>query len=284
MAEVAKVLRGGAAGIALSLAVDQLLDGVDWVLDPANNRIVYQKPDKPLSHLQYVWLFGNKYASTLQGACDLMTAHYNATGPKYKFERYEEVISGYIAYCYYSSLEYPDLRNWDFRNPVNTVVNPYYDPNTLSLKTIAEQVISNADAGSVDAQFATYAAAQNILNEAYNDDAKAEPIVNELENNADDKCSKHNAYQNGQARIIEDRYNEMFVDFFDLYNKYRSINNPLRGIGSWEGHIYFYVEIEQPELRDRILKAFFDGCHETSSAQRWKAKAPPPKPGVHSPN
>ena len=39
--QVAKVLRGGAAGYALSVAVEQLLGAVDWVLDPANNQIVY---------------------------------------------------------------------------------------------------------------------------------------------------------------------------------------------------------------------------------------------------
>lgn len=41
--QVAEVLRGGAAGVALNIAVDQLLDAVDWVLDPANNQIRYKK-------------------------------------------------------------------------------------------------------------------------------------------------------------------------------------------------------------------------------------------------
>lgn len=39
--QVAEVLRGGAAGIALNIAVDQLLGAVDWVIDPANNQITY---------------------------------------------------------------------------------------------------------------------------------------------------------------------------------------------------------------------------------------------------
>ena len=41
---VAKVLARGGAGYALSVAVEQLLGAVDWVLDPANNRIVYTQP------------------------------------------------------------------------------------------------------------------------------------------------------------------------------------------------------------------------------------------------
>ncbi|MFW1945588.1 hypothetical protein ACG93R_19060 [Acinetobacter guillouiae] len=44
--QVAKVLRGGVAGIALTLAVKQLLGAVDWVLDPANNSVkYYPKPE-----------------------------------------------------------------------------------------------------------------------------------------------------------------------------------------------------------------------------------------------
>ncbi len=43
-AQVAKVLRGGAAGIALKVAVDEILGAVDWVMDPANNQVIYNKP------------------------------------------------------------------------------------------------------------------------------------------------------------------------------------------------------------------------------------------------
>lgn len=127
------------------------------------------------------------------------------------------------------------------------------------------------------------AAAQAIVSEAENDAEKAKTIEDELERNTDPKCSTHNAYMNGQARIIEDRYNEMFVDTYDLYNKYFSIKNPLQGVGSWEGHIYRYVQVEQPILRQRILDAVLAGCYETPNAFRWKLKSPPPKPGVHSP-
>ena len=31
----------------MSVAVEQLIGAVDWVLDPANNQIVYSKPDAP---------------------------------------------------------------------------------------------------------------------------------------------------------------------------------------------------------------------------------------------
>lgn len=39
---VTKVLRGGLAGVALGITVEQLLGAVDWVLDPENNQIKYK--------------------------------------------------------------------------------------------------------------------------------------------------------------------------------------------------------------------------------------------------
>jgi hypothetical protein len=37
--QIAKQLGKGVAGVALSVAVEQLLGAVDWVLDPENNQI-----------------------------------------------------------------------------------------------------------------------------------------------------------------------------------------------------------------------------------------------------
>ena len=42
--DVTKVLVRGAGGLALSVAVEELLGAVDWVMDPANNQIVYKVP------------------------------------------------------------------------------------------------------------------------------------------------------------------------------------------------------------------------------------------------
>ena len=53
--QVAKVLARGGAGYALSVAVQQLLGAVDWVLDPANNQIVYTDPNAPSSNSQYLY-------------------------------------------------------------------------------------------------------------------------------------------------------------------------------------------------------------------------------------
>ena len=52
--QVSKVLARGGAGYALSVAVEQLLGAVDWVLDSENNRIIY---------LRYILAYFSKYSS-----------------------------------------------------------------------------------------------------------------------------------------------------------------------------------------------------------------------------
>jgi len=55
--QVAKVLARGAAGYALSVAVEQLIGAVDWVLDPANNQIKYTDPALPPDNPKLVWIW-----------------------------------------------------------------------------------------------------------------------------------------------------------------------------------------------------------------------------------
>ena len=63
-ANVAKVLARGGAAYALSFAVEQLLGSVEWVLDPANNRIKYTNPvDESNPTGEYIWKF-NKFISS----------------------------------------------------------------------------------------------------------------------------------------------------------------------------------------------------------------------------
>lgn len=279
--QVAKVLRGGIAGIALRFAVEQLLGAVDWILDPANNQVQYK--------IRKISPGATYYLDHLSGP------DYNVLALTYCAQLYPGSTPRYVGPTGWSTSATPVFTNNRtdiacYLNGQQKVATSIYLSGTvtteekyLSLITAAQQVIENAESDNLDAQFAVLAAATNILSEAEQDDAKAKPIEKELEDNADDKCRTHNAYMNGQARIIEDRYNELFVDSYDLYNKYYALKNPLQGVGSWEGHIYRYVQVEQPILRQRILDAALEGCYETPNASRWKQKSPPPRPGIHSP-
>lgn len=87
--QVSKVLARGAAGYALSVAVQQLLGAVDWVLDPANNQIIYTDPNAPIDpdspDLQYYYVYtlwgANKKVSSINEACILAFKAGRWVGP-----------------------------------------------------------------------------------------------------------------------------------------------------------------------------------------------------------
>lgn len=191
---VAKVLAKGAAGYALSVAVQQLLGAVDWVLDPANNQIKYTDPNAPIDPdspaLEYYYTYtlwgANKKFSSLNEACLLAFKTGGWAGrdipplPK----GYGCYLAGNAIYAYGPPGTFGQIGS--------KVANPAYDPEaeddrekSIPLDTVAAQVISNAAAGDTHAQQAIVAAAQDIINEAETDNTKARPIVNQLEGNAE---------------------------------------------------------------------------------------------------
>lgn len=149
------LLRGGAAG-ALALAVPQLIgEGVDWVLDPANNRVKYNVPvagggNNPT--VQYYWA-GN-YTS-IDEACRTYRGNAVYTG---KYTLY----SADTAFC---------MVSFNGGEPYNGLTvhrsnNPYYNPSlptteekSIPIDTVAAQVISNAEAGHAPSQEAVKATA-----------------------------------------------------------------------------------------------------------------------------
>lgn len=182
---VAKVLARGAAGYALSVAVEQLLGSVDWVLDPANNRITYKIPSDPNdpddpAYGEYVYSMGFGEFDSPEAACK---SYANAWSIPY--------ISSNKKTCTVRWSGSPYTVNF-----VSIRANPAYNPpaegendNTkhLPLDVVAQKVISNAAGGDAAAQQATTAAAADIVAEAETDNAKARPIVSQAEANATTK-------------------------------------------------------------------------------------------------
>lgn len=169
--QVAKVLARGGAGYALSVAVEQLLGAVDWVLDPANNQIKYKDPDIPGQYMYGV--ASDLKANTPYGACQKQDAA-NIGGWQGKITL--DSSRGEYGYC--TAEKFP--QGW----MIYRYINPDYgqeEEKTLPLTTVAQKVISNAAGGDVSAQQAITAAAQDVINEAENDTAKAAPIVQQLE-------------------------------------------------------------------------------------------------------
>ncbi|RZK47848.1 MAG: hypothetical protein EOO99_12115 [Pedobacter sp.] len=198
--QVAKVLRGGLAGYALTFAVEQLLGAVDWVLDPANNQIVYHSevtPKDPQKTDKYLWsyngsgVFSNftiNYKLSAVDICSAVLKSSSGLSPWY----YDKVSVKYVSASQISCFVSSSTTTFNGSASVFRLANPDYDPNakpeekTLPLETVAQKVIENAESDNLDAQFAVLAAANNILSEAEQDQAKAKPIEDELENNA--KC------------------------------------------------------------------------------------------------
>lgn len=180
---VAKVLARGAAGYALSVAVEQLLGSVDWVLDPANNQIRYTVPTCTGDDCgQYIWVHlsigGSQKFSTGAEACKAINKLPGGF-ENYVFKRLEGTT------CVY------DFNGEERRLQVAKTINPDYvqeeEEKTLPLDVVAQKVISNANSGDAAAQVATTAAAADIVAEAEKDEAKARPIASQAEANATTK-------------------------------------------------------------------------------------------------
>jgi hypothetical protein len=199
---VAKVLARGAAGYALSVAVEQLLGAVDWVLDPANNQIKYWQTDVPVPpntcaaelNLAYAGVTGSlstvlsklKKIQTVrnsgQFAFDSITVTNISCSSTNVTVTYTAIMctsncAPSVNYTYGNN-ERPN------RTALFTVVAGVpekEEPKTIPLETVAQQVISNAESGDTNAQVATTAAAADIVAESESDNVKARPIVQQLE-------------------------------------------------------------------------------------------------------
>ena len=198
--QIAKVLRGGLAGYALTFAVEQLLGAVDWIMDAENNQIRYHpitEDENP--NIPRFWVITDTYInpettgySTPELMCKSVVGKKLWASSPITLTVRIELPNAQSPVC----LAYTDSGALFGSIQIKNTINPNYDPNeeeTLSLETVAQQVIENAEGDNLDAQFAILAATANILLEAEQDEAKAKPIEDELENNSK-KCP------NGQSR------------------------------------------------------------------------------------
>ena len=193
--DVSKVLIRGVAGVALSVAIEGLLGSVDWVLDPENSMIRYKEKgddknciinsDCPDS--QFLW----------KGREANMTIPYfdNREDAENICKKYKPQGAGeFRSLSSFGIYSFMCAYNGDVGSSYwSRLENPAYDANaepeskpekSIPLDVVAAKVISNAEAGDSNAKVATTAAVADIVNDAQKDDAKARPIVNQLEANA----------------------------------------------------------------------------------------------------
>lgn len=190
---VAKVLARGAAAYALSVAVEQLLGSVDWVLDPANNSIKYKQKCTnqciPESGTYAVIALGQNAIPTKESFSKAVNVKNYAN----EFAAKQSLCYGAGGYrisapntCigYKQSGDYivGTMDAFWFE-----VTKPQEEEKSIPLETVAAQVISNAAANDVEAQKAVVSAASDIVAEAETDNTKARPIVQQLESSAQTK-------------------------------------------------------------------------------------------------
>lgn len=182
--QVAKVLRGGAAGYALSIAVEQLIGSVDWVLDPANNQIKYYPPGNFVYYTTYAGMNPAVQYSTLDQLCAAALA-----AAKIKWQGAQTYgIKNNQCYVYYGSQSAYDL-------VPSFAIQVQSEQRTLPLNVVAAQVISNAESETdqqkkAGAQSATTAAAQDML---ANDSATQSDVETQLNTNAKTQTSEEAA-------------------------------------------------------------------------------------------
>ena len=191
--QVGKFLGKNAGAAAVIGAMDLLLDGVDWVMDPANNSVTYPPKDNSTYAQPY---HKNRYTCQLAGfsACtgNKSFASMSAIGSAMAASDYTTITSCNMVSPTDGECIGKQGRSYTFfMSP-----NPTYDQSkeeerkvTVPLSNIGEQVINQAETevksgNPAQAAAVTQAAAAAVVGEAAKDEPQARPIVAELDKSA----------------------------------------------------------------------------------------------------
>lgn len=206
---VAKVLARTAGAYALTVVIEEMLGAVDWILDPANNTIRYKDtsigptdPADPTLQYNYKspYFQTNKLYPTIQSLCIGQGADMSsASGQTYTFTG----LSPNGLNCYY--------RTESGTSELGTirVANPAYDPSaqperdrSIPLDAVAQRLLDKANTNDPFVSPVIVAAAADIVADSENDESKARPIVQQLEQSAvtpTDETSTGTGTQTGTA-------------------------------------------------------------------------------------
>lgn len=199
------MLRLGGAAV-VSEALNQILDGVDYVMDPANNSVTYKdknsQVDPKYSSPHIFYSSGGDFYSyiSFQDAAQQKWNQWHSSDSW----QYQSLTSITVVQEYYGSgnlyTEYRyNYRGYDVDQRTGytfmRMANPEYDesvkdePKTVPLSDVASQVLDQAEkdikAGNPasPAVALSRAVAQDMIQEAEADDVKARPIATELDKN-----------------------------------------------------------------------------------------------------
>lgn len=190
----------GAAAIVTE-AMNQILDGVDWVLDPANNSInTYKKVSD--EDKQAIENENSKYTSKYQYTENYYSEFHTAYSLTAICSWYVSKTGGsnlvvYDTSCTYKAPNNPNLQGIVPQRSSNPHYNPSYIPipipqnesKTVPISDVASQVITQAESDirsgnpASPAVALSRAVAQDMAAEAETDNVKARPIAQQFDQN-----------------------------------------------------------------------------------------------------
>lgn len=217
--QVAKVLARGGAGYALSVAVEQLIGSVDWVLDPANNQIKWKEGGTIGG--KYIFLCTESINGCPANSSMINKTPFNPTASS----QWRDVCASQAASM--GGTVHSNSRsetcivtvggsNTFYGIGTRTIEGEEGEEKTLPLPVVAEKVISNAEGGDANAQVATTAAAADIVAEAEKDEVKARPIANQAEANAETKPADEAEAEKANEAQGQSKPNESNPEAMDI--------------------------------------------------------------------
>ncbi|MEF9957665.1 MAG: virulence factor TspB C-terminal domain-related protein [Acinetobacter sp.] len=178
--QVGKFMGKNLAGVAVVGVMDLLLDGVDYVMDPANNSVRY-KPKSSAPFLYYA--FGQSFPSLTQACNHYLSVALQSNGWNLKSANPDNTCT-----FTHSDGRSTDIVIYSVANPDAPVDS---QPKSIPLVNLGSRVIEQAEAevktGNPAVPIATpvtQAAAAAVVGEAAKDEPQARPIVAELDKSA----------------------------------------------------------------------------------------------------
>lgn len=199
--QVSKILLRGGAGYVLSVAVEQLLGAVDWVLDPANSRISYKTAansgctiNPNFCKYTYDPGYSLPIAQTAYDACNAVVNFHNTrtSTTNYKYDSLKvggSINVGGVQVPTAMCVVKDQKGNRTFEEtmyPRSLVADDRPRDKHISIDTVAQKVIDNAETSTDDkiktgAQTVTIGAADEAL---ATDSATKTNVIQQLETNS----------------------------------------------------------------------------------------------------
>ncbi len=184
--QVSKMIVRTGAVLAVDLAIKALIGSVDYVMDPANNRVIYD-PSEQSNPALYKYLFAVSGYETYQDG------YYALTAPAVCSQ-----VIGKKVYPHWSSFKWTYETDTSYSyglcsSSITSVAisrfsNPAYNPNAereksyLPYETVASQIISDAAAEKADGKAYVSSVADTALEDEQRQIVPATDMTNQLNN------------------------------------------------------------------------------------------------------